>query len=137
MQVQTGREGQDVGMELLFWKLLLSLDCQHIIPVHPFPITAWDAKAQRGKETYTTSHSVTDPRLEVGFLNSKLGHSEAMRFSTLISFRVEQETFIELLLFTQLCSQLCEAFKIVRYNSCLWEVFRKWLGFSSQLVVQL
>lgn len=114
-------------MELLLRKLLLSLDCQHVIPVHPFPITAWDAKAQRGKEAYTTSHSksVTDPRLEVGFLNSKLGHSEAMRFSTLISFRVEQETFIELLLFAQLCSQLCEAFKIVRDNSCLWEVFRK------------
>lgn len=48
-----------------------------------------------------------------------------MQFSTLISFRVEQQTFIELLLFAKLCSQLCEALKIMRCSSHLGEVFRK------------
>ena len=33
--------------------------------------------------------------------------------------------FIELLLFAKLCSQLCEALKIMRCSSHLGEVFRK------------
>lgn len=63
-------------MELLFWKLLLTLT---VITSRSFQAMPWETKAQSKKETYTKSHSksVTDPGLELGFLNSKLGHSEA------------------------------------------------------------
>lgn len=64
-------------MELLFWKLLLTLT---VSTSRLFQATPWDVKAQSKKETYTKSHSksATDPGLDLGFLNSKLGHSEAM-----------------------------------------------------------
>lgn len=68
---------------------------------------------------------MTDPGPELGFLNSKLEQSEVIQFLTLISFSIEQQTFMELLLFAKLYNQLYEALKIVRCSFCFGEVFRK------------
>lgn len=64
-------------VEFLFLEELLSLDCLNVwaVAVRSFCVTAGEAKAQRGKETYAKSHSksLTDPGPELGVSKSRVG----------------------------------------------------------------
>lgn len=113
-QVSMDHKGQEVSMELLLpRKLLLSLDC-HTSGSFRSTLPCYSLESlgpERERDLHKVTQQVSDrPRTGACISSSK-------------SFRVEQQAFTELLLLAKLCSQLCEALKII--SSQLWEVFKK------------